>query len=68
MSVVLFSQLLIFELIQQADRLPSCNFSTFSKSQKSHFEYFEKEIDYLVPFDLFFSLKSCNAFRIVQCK
>ena len=61
MSVVLFSQLLIFELIQQAARLPS-------RSQKFHFEYFEKEIDYVVPFDLFFSLKSSKALRKVQCK
>ena len=60
MSVVLFSQLLIFELIQQAARLPSCNFSTLSRSQKSHFECFEKEIDYLVPFDLLFSLKALH--------
>ena len=44
MNVVLFSQLLFFELIQQAAQVNFVLFLTFWRSQKSHVEHFEIEI------------------------
>ena len=53
MNVVLLSLFLIFESIEQAAMVNFILFKTFSKSQKPHVEYFEREIEHLLPCGLF---------------
>ena len=55
MTVVLFSQLLFFELIQQAARVDFIIFLNILRMSKISSEHYEKETDYLLSRVLFFT-------------
>ena len=68
MSVVFLSLLHNLQLTQQAALVNSMLFLNIFKILKMSFWHFEGKIAYILPFGLFFFIKSCKAFRIAQSK